>query len=402
MNLNYTINTNKILNLFFFIAVYFTNIASVEIFRLDYSMVVFSWTFLVLSIFSSLILLFSSDVSKKHYSIIYAYTFLVFIYFSISSIFGSPEYGLTKGYVGLIMPVTLVTFLGIKSWKQEDLLLYIIYATIAVSLVAIVYKIPSGFFNRSVNFGLFGSITFGWISSFGFLAAIIKRRLPLRYIYLTFFFLLIVWSGSKGPLLAIIITLLLYFKKHFLRYKLTVLLVILITSFLFLFTNLSEAFNDFFFDKNIRQVTTIIKLAANPSEYVYGEGYGSFGLRLEFFKETYRLFLKKPLMGYGFGGFAEIERFSHKYPHNVPLELLIEVGLLGIALVSLLIILIRKKSRIKWLGYYGMFALLTSGDFSYFRYGFFFILISSIVSNEDEDKHVFEDSKIADLERIKK
>ncbi len=388
MILNYSININKLLGFCFFVAIYFLNIASIEIFRFNESVEFFYWNVLVFSIFSSLILLFSSNVSKEHYSIIYAYTFLVFIYFSISSIFGSPEYGLTKGYVGLFMPVTLVTFLGIKKWKQEDLLLYIIYATIAVSLVAIVYKIPSGFFNRSVNYGLFGSITFGWISSFGFLAAIIKRRLPYRFIYLTFFFLLIIWSGSKGPLLAVMITLLLYFKKHFLRYKLTILLVVLITSLLFLFTNLSSTLNDFFFDKNIRQVTTILKLAENPSEYVYGEGYGSFGLRLDFFKESYRLFLKKPLMGYGFGGFAEIERFSHKYPHNVPIELLIEVGFLGLALVFLLIILIRKQSKIKWLGYYGMFALLTSGDFSYFRYGFFFILISSIVSNEDEDNEL--------------
>jgi hypothetical protein len=137
----------------------------------------------------------------------------------------------------------------------------------------------------------------------------------------------------------------------------------------------------------MRQVIAIINLLKDPQNYLYAEGYGSFGLRFEYLKQSILLFIDKPILGNGFGSFADLALTIHKYPHNVPLEILAETGLIGFSLILAIIISIKKKSPIKWLGYFGLIALLTSGDFSYFRYGFFFLLLSVKPISEIEEKN---------------
>jgi len=69
--------------------------------------------------------------------------------------------------------------------------------------------------------------------------------------------------------------------------------------------------------------------------------------RVEAYKLSWQMFIEKPLTGYGFGsfnGYNNIEWTTiQKYPHNIILEILSELGIFGLSLFLLLCYSIIKK-----------------------------------------------------------
>ena len=79
------------------------------------------------------------------------------------------------------------------------------------------------------------------------------------------------------------------------------------------------------------------------------------------------------MFGIGFGSW-ESYVWGHKYPHNLFLEIIAEAGLIGLS-VFLMIIHKVKNNEFFFIFILGIFLQFTSGDFSYFRYYFIFILL---------------------------
>jgi len=381
------LNISEVSRAFIFLLIYFINISAIEVLRISTSIVAFYTVFTILSIFSLITIVYSNYQHNRRYSLVFFLSLLVFLYLVVSSFRGIPIYGLTKSYIGLMLPITIVAYASKLKWEEQKVLNYTILMVFLVSLFAIEDIIRFGFAARQSRYGLFGAITFGWITSFGFLAVILKKKVSLKSVLISIYFvILIISSGSKGPLTALIITLLLYYNKNLFiivyRHKIkiaTLVLIILISKIIdFNIDDLSHI--------GIRQLTAIVELIKDPAGYIYGVGYGSFGLRLDFFQESLKLFIEKPIFGNGFGSFSELKVFSHKYPHNVPIEMLLETGLVGVILIISLLLFMRNNSRIQWLAIFGFITLFFSGDFSYFRYGLFFMLFSLLTEKNNSQQ----------------
>jgi O-antigen ligase len=75
-------------------------------------------------------------------------------------------------------------------------------------LIAVVYKALFGFFDRQVMFFLNGPIVFGRVMSVGLILSLYVFRGYFRIVAAAAFFAAIVWTESKGPILAATLTLL--------------------------------------------------------------------------------------------------------------------------------------------------------------------------------------------------
>ncbi|WP_254863536.1 O-antigen ligase family protein [Halovivax gelatinilyticus] len=78
--------------------------------------------------------------------------------------------------------------------------------------------------------------------------------------------------------------------------------------------------------------------------------------RLVMIREAYDLWLDEPVRGHGIGSFEVLTTTVHQYPHNVVVETLAELGLVGFALASLVVLTPLIGS---------LYARLTGGDAIY-------------------------------------
>ena len=108
---------------------------------------------------------------------------------------------LVSGNIGYILLNTVVEKHGADQFAK----LIIFYLGILL-LIAIPYKIANGFFERSVSFFINGPIVFARLMSIAALLSLFYLRGRTRKIAIFIFFLAIVWTESKGPILAILVT----------------------------------------------------------------------------------------------------------------------------------------------------------------------------------------------------
>jgi O-antigen ligase len=182
---------------------------------------------------------------------------------------------------------------------------------------------------------------------------------------------MVLWSGSKGPFLALLVVSLFNFNKILGSKKITKLIILfLLIGFVFVINLYAEEF---------RAIRGLLAFFQDTEDYSDGVGSGSVGTRLDYLNTAVNLFLEKPLFGNGFGSFVEIG-LLHKYPHNVYIELLSETGLFAFFFLIFVIF----KNSFKGIGQGVLFILIClsfSGDFSYFRYALYPLLISTFIFN---------------------
>ena len=302
-------------------------------------------------------------IKEKNGLLFVSVSLLVWIYLCFSSFSNLNEaaviYGLNKLVVGLLIPLLLALILNFTI-GVKDFYKFIFISTSIVIIVALIYKVPFGFFDRQVKFGLFGPITFGWFVGFWlFSASFIKiTGKNLLYIHLAGL-VLFVWSGSKGPLLAYILTSIIFNFKSIMRYFFTRLDFYILSGLLVLFLFLYG----YDYSNNRIYLTT----AAIFSGEVESD-------RLNMLVSGFEAAKKSIMFGVGFGGWLEFN-FVHKYPHNIFIELLVEGGLIAIFYLFFVCFLIAKNNVYKLLVFYSLLVLTFSGDFSYMRYFIFFSTI---------------------------
>ncbi|MCK5028114.1 MAG: O-antigen ligase family protein [Bacteroidales bacterium] len=376
-NIPLKISYNWLNKLGFFIILFYLNIGFIETSRLLEKNNLVICGILLFTLISFIIFIKKyKDFSPAFLRIIFI-ALLLYIYLIISSLYGNKEYGFIKSYYGLLLPFTIAVFFECVKWKEEEVLSFLTVSIFIISIIGILFKLKHGFYSRPVNFGLFGSITFGWMTGIGFFSALFsKKNNFFRIFFIVFFLFMLLWSGSKGPFLGVVLIFLVYLGRNYIK-KANLKILLLFLFFIVLLYCI--------YLLDIRQLRFISKLIENPIGYLSGEGSGSIGVRIDLSSIAFKSFIDSPIIGNGFGSFIENSTYLHKYPHNVYLELLSETGILGLSAIIVIIVLLSKRNTITLIAYYGLIVLLFSGDFSYFRYALFILLMSYfIVKNKEK------------------
>lgn len=365
------------LKVFVFFALFFVNIGMKGIFGAFSDETSLVWLNFILGLFGIIILMVTHKSSKtgiEDYGVIFLYLILVLYSFMSDNV----GYGLQKAFLGLLLPYSIYKVLINYKWDEDQLVKYFTYAVHSLAIIALVYKIKSGFFNRAVNFGVLGPITFGWLCGMAYLLCLLKeKRNLINSLMIFYFFFLVLWTGSKGPLFGVLIISAFYYKK--------ILGKKIITKVIVTFIILVGIFALIRFKDDVRALSAIVALLEDPEGYSTGLGSGSFGARIEYAKKSFDMIAQYPITGVGFGAWGIHSDGLHEYPHNIILELISETGVLVFLLFLLLVLSFKTKGVFRILGVYGMITLLFSGDFSYFRYTFFPLLLASYVYYSHND-----------------
>ena len=266
----------------------------------------------------------------------------------------SPEYGLMKiiRFNTFALTMFLTPFLIIKSSEDSKRLLYYFY-----SLLAIIVGIMLFQFIYFLKWGDFAIVLAYWnrisipganpiqVSRYlaigaAMMIALLIRKKPSdsvgHLLILTIILLTIILSGSRGPLISIIfgsiIYALLYERNHFM--KIISYASIAIGAIIFILLLLPENLTQRFFD--ISQGSVIITQQGVKR-------VSTIATRFEFWSMSLQSWISSIVnfvFGLGSGGFSSlfIWRDWRWYPHNIFFEIIVELGLIGLSILSLFII----------------------------------------------------------------
>ena len=312
---------------------------------------------------------------KNYFNLLIAISFVLIYTYLVSFLnFG---YNYSSFYKFFLLLATLIYQLNI-AYSVTDFYSY--FRGLAISFLIIIILNFSKILNidiaelQRVEIGLINPIWLARFSGFLFLyffvSNLIKFRF-LKYSILIALLLIIFLSGSKGPFLALIISIL-YFNKNYFKH---ILIIIPIIFFLIIFSNQDGLLN-FYFQKrfltlnpNQKEITTIIE-----------------GDRVDLFITTiinfFQLNILQIFMGIGIGtssflyfNFVLNERW---YPHNILLELLYEFGPIILFLFLALLFNIFFKSKDKSISIFVLYFFINSlfsGDLPLNSYIFLFLFI---------------------------
>lgn len=302
----------------------------------------------ILSIISGFFILFQRDFKLKKYSWELILIGLSFVIYILSSIIWSPGevYKISKAcrFCSLTFWSLFASSIIISNSTQRIKRFFVILLifSILVGLEGLsVYLKSDGkstvhAFNA--NYLAFGRVIgIGFIIVFTHMLFNIKKHFYqiLGLTILSFFIWLLLNSGGRGPFLSILIVisiaLIAGFKfnfnakiivKNYIPYLVIFILILTILfSYLFLSGNTSVT---------IKRVSTI---------FIKEDMGSSIALRLQYYKNSFSLWIKNPIFGNGIGSWPILMDFGDKpgYPHNIFMEIAVELGLIGLVLFITLI-----------------------------------------------------------------
>lgn len=249
----------------------------------------------------------------------------------------------------------------------------VIAAGALVLMATVVYKLIYGFWDREVVFLLNGPIVFGWLMGMLTLVSLFLFAHTKRWLYLaavSLFILAVLWTQSKGPLVALaLITLLILgstaIKSSRARYS------------IFLFFGLIVAVISFGGAASLSTLedTRFAALGRLATNQLDESDAGSVNARSEMLQQGLDLIMVNPLMGTGFGGWQQATNSEFNYPHNVLLEIFVEFGIpIGILVISGLVFgFFFIPLQIGFLALFFLICNSLSGDAGYLRFPLCFV-----------------------------
>ncbi|MGI9203294.1 MAG: O-antigen ligase family protein, partial [Woeseiaceae bacterium] len=283
--------------------------------------------YLCLAVFAGCLACRKSDLQFVFLMLLPTTLMLLSLFWSLDA-----EYGLLK-YVNLLTAsfIAIVFFVGaIRLIGVEQLLRYLAVILLILLVGAVVYKLQFGFFRREVPYLLNGPIVFARLMGLGALAAFFSMRGTARILACLAFCLAVAWTGSKGPLLAIIGVLAWSIWKHS-RGRGRFLFA---TSVITVGTVIGVLFAYAMIDLGSNRLFAIIDLLTWNRSAMGSDT--SAGVRLLTYINTVDLIAEHPL-GVGLGAWSQhvSENFGLDYPHNLFLEVLSESGVIAGAIALL-------------------------------------------------------------------
>lgn len=243
-----------------------------------------------------------------------------------------------------------------------------IFLMLFILLLTLTYKLHFGFMDRSIRFFLNGPIVFGWVMGFSSIVSVyLYRELRSRkyILFALIFFMACLWSASKGPLVALILSLGIFFiiQKDW-KCLLGYLSVVAV------FGLGAESL------ANIPGLERLSAISRMMNRETGDSDYGSVGIRLESFADSLGMIIANPYSGVGLGLWGKYSNTGLEYPHNVALELMSELGVFlggGFFLVVLLVSVCSGFLGVMVFIYFSL-CLSFSGDSTYLRYLLFFLI----------------------------
>ncbi|ENP7381092.1 O-antigen ligase family protein [Vibrio parahaemolyticus] len=298
--------------------------------------------------------------------------FPIFFIFTISSFFSqNVEYTLEKldGAVFFPLVITVIISSLANKYSLMEVIKCFILAYLFVLILTLIYKFNLGFWNRNVRYFINGPIVFGWISSIVSLFSLYIFLEENKRKYLIVFFICVVsvfWTLSKGPILALLVTLLyLFLSRGFNLRSINVLFLVFSFLSLIYFSELQQ----------IERLLLVLDYSSNSDA-----NYGSVGSRVDLYIDTLRIINDNYLFGVGLGNWQYFNATSFIYPHNVTLEVFSEIGVIfGFTLVLYLLVVYYYSHAIaKIVMIYFSLALQFSGDLTYIYFMLFIPAVTII------------------------
>ncbi|PRX26968.1 O-Antigen ligase [Meinhardsimonia xiamenensis] len=253
---------------------------------------------------------------------------------------------------------------------------FFIFTCVIVLVFTIIYKLHFGFWDRSVRFFINGPIIFGWMMSIAALMCLYMNKNSGSFVYVFLFIIFlssVLWTASKGPLIALIISSSLFFIRINLR---VVSSILFIFAFMTITYNIIETIGEGVVENTLSRLSVIGRIIDNNLE---DGDFGSVIIRMEMISISMSVFLDNPLFGVGLGNWSFYSGLDSNmlYPHNVVMEILAETGIFGAIIIfsSFLYLWIRAESLGKLLAAMLLMEMSASGDMSYFRIPLSFLLL---------------------------
>jgi O-antigen ligase len=260
---------------------------------------------------------------------------VIFMFVSLKNITPATEYGEQKfiEFIFNIYVALMVSFLFYSKKEIKNYYKYLLIFDLVILALMLVFNEISTLSMGRITVGDVNPI---WLARF--LGEIIilllfimnkKIFLILRYMLISILIIGIIFTGSKGPLfcliLAISIEKILHHKKRVSMQKFLKKYFRILFWVLCLFIFIKEIILKLFAVDYLAE-----RFIISDSESYYGE-YSRFNL----FKIAFNYFTTHPLLGNGIGSFGYL--FSgydiRLYPHNIILEVISELGILGFLLL---------------------------------------------------------------------
>ncbi|MGC9531043.1 O-antigen ligase family protein [Vibrio atlanticus] len=277
----------------------------------------------------------------------------------------------TEKFAMLLNLFFIIVFLGLSSYIiKYDLLISIIRSMVNILVLFAVFYIFINFYSGSASSGErlgiagSGSITIGRVFSFAAICAfyfLIENREKKQALKFIIFLLAVFASGSRGNFIYLVISTggLIFLSNRITFSDKIKLFAILVSIIFFSFLILLVEYGSF------KEIPFIYRYLIM---FNTDESNLSILVRFEKYIVAYNMFLEN-YWGWGIGSYPEFTTSSDviDYPHNVILEVLAELGVLGFLLFSTVVLLnilsLRKMDNLLFLLF--VFSLLTaqsSGD----------------------------------------
>lgn len=281
------------------------------------------------------------------------------------------DFGLYKVSVVIVLVVTLYLYLFIFNPRIDPrvVLLYLGYILLFYCAFVFIYMVI--FVGYSIGdrvvMGVNGPITYARYSLLSALLILFySDRLMFNNAAIVSGGGLGLVSGSKGPLVAFIVSVLLYFFRTRNIKSLIILLSSSVATYLVI-DAYAPRVSTFILD--VFAILYDFDVTVAYSSY----NYGSLGSRLDEWLYAIDVFNAKPY-GVGLGQWGEYG--DHIYPHNLVLELLVELGFYGLSFMLFLaciVLCIKNKESISILGFFFINSLF-SGSLADSSIMIFFVL----------------------------
>lgn len=233
-------------------------------------------------------------------------------------------------------------------------------------VMALAWKLRFGLFSRDVMFFMNGPIVFARLMGIGAVLAWLCVAGKKRYILVGCFLIAMVWTESKGPLVAIFGTVL----AGLLLPPFTIKRLGAVASSVFIVALLVTTV--IVFERTLSEMP-ILRRYFVTADIHNAQSAGSIGTRLDRLEISWAMFQREPVLGVGMGDWGIESGYGPAaYPHNIFLEIFTEMGfLLGLVFLIPYIFLSDPRNRVSPFYYvliFMWFASMVSGDLLDSRY----------------------------------
>ena len=265
-------------------------------------------------------------------SLFYLFFFIILFLSPLLALnFGYNSFGLQKyfSFILIVFPIVIIVIEKFNSKEIKFFFKVILYFIVVLSFLGLLVVVSS---NERLSVLGGGPIVFArWMNVGIIIIFFLQKRLSFKFIFLMLFFLILsLAAGSRGPILSLIVTALLYCVLNFKKLFLPIIVLLISIGFIITTTQFNTSF-----------------LNVGKTKRLITKDSRSKNARLVFIYRSFDLIKVYPL-GVGLGNwqtyankFDAKHLLKHQYPHNLILEIFVELGLVtGILFLIVLIKLI--------------------------------------------------------------